>query len=428
MAMSGFFEGLVSGAFNGADRALDIAGRAAKLREARRAEEAKQDLKSLFDAASEAGGLEKVPDEWFAKVAGNLAATGDIENAFRMYDAGGMIRAAKIRREAEQAWSLLNAGDVETALPILNSTMQRLGGRGTFSGIAQQPDGSLAVQTDRGQLIPAEKLMKWAESVMFTPEQAIKMMLDRQTAEARIRKDESVTARNLMSAQRDAALLPHEIEATKALSQQRRASAGQASALAEQARLRTPTLIEQDQARARKTRIEAEVAERFGPQLAEAELERRRAAAQKAQRPSEQAVAQALDVLSNIGEQFLISHGRLSETGGQTVSPEHLTDPRSPALLPSVQRRVGELVIDGMPPNEAVFTVINQAEILRDVLIENNPELAEDQQTLANILATAIETPEVDLETDDEGDFITLALPDRMVKLYLRRSGSDAED
>lgn len=440
----GFLEGVVGGLFQGAEGALKLQNDAIAVRQARRAEEAAAELKTLFAEAAERGGLSKVDDSWFSKAATALAGAGDVKSALSLADAGNLIKANKIKQSAQAAWSLLGAGDYEAALPILNEAFVNMGGRQRFAAVQADGSGAPVVVTDKGQTIPVEKLMTFAERLTMTPEEAIKLALEKAKGEAYVGAQSANALQSLASARRTETLLPHEVASRRAEAANYYASAEASRARAEASRAgaeRTAALAPYEVAlkqmevdTARETMPERIAGEKGrnlvdaakgarAPELVEAEL------AGKA--PNTAAIAKdALSIYNNMVEAFLDNNAVISPEGTMTsVRPEVASEFASPHLQTAMQRRIVDMATaGGLGASEIVSTVVTLAEHAKNVVLAANPELAGDPVLLADVVADMISQPELDVSRDEGGEYIVVVTPQGPMKVYMRRAGSEDQE
>ena len=402
--MSAFLAGLTSGAFQGAVGALQAQDAMLDIRAKRRAEEAAKDLSQMFQEAAKAGGLAKMPDEWFDRAASSVAATGDIKNALALTEVGTTLRAKRVRDAAYRASALIGAGAYGAATNDINEVFASMGAPTRFSSGSETE-----FMTTDGRMVPVQRLLDTMTRMSTTPEEYYKLAFEKMQTEARAARDLAAAERSRVDALATATLLGPRVEQAKAAAASSRAAAGAAGAQAEEARARTARL---------KALLPLEVDEKT------LDLDKK---LKDLTRADGVAATRAMQLYDAQVTAYRETNSTLGVDGSIT-KPEAIADPWSPELAPAGRRRVLQHMQNGLGEVEALDAWESEALAARDVLLAANPELASDPVLLASIMASLATDPNIPTATDAEGEYFIATLPTGRVKLYIERTaGTEAE-
>jgi hypothetical protein len=423
-----FLQGFVSGAFGGLEKTLDLKQ---KVREA----EAAEKVRGLFEETAQYGGLDKVPEDWFGRMASAVSETGDFKSALAISELGKKQKAAKLREDAYSAWSLLSTGDVETAIPIINRTLSSMGVNAPIQGAAVSQTGQgVDLVTGNGGRVSLDAISQTLERLMLSPEEAIKMMFERRKTDAYVGAQEASAFRDRAAAQSTLTQLPWLVGKLKSDIAENQASASASNALAEARRLEMqqsaqlfPFRMQETAAGAAEKELDAKYKEQtFGARVdqQEAETLQKQIEAARAANPGldvDKINKRFNDVVGVIDNIISDPNASYPSTDSQTSLVKQYYRLLRPGLLTTA----GALVVGTGGEVVAPTTAINILQLaenfIREIKEENPGSLKNDPEKAAKIAAQFF--------TDLNRKVFKEEMPDGTVKEYfIYHDNTDGKD
>jgi len=440
-----FAIGAVQGLDYGVGRGMELRGQYNQLQDQAETRAAKQDLNRQFQEAAKAGGLDKMPNEWFASVGANIMRTGDLENATAFMQMNTQIRTQKAQAAGQRASIALTGNNPKAALGDLNSAFDAIGMPSKIVGMS--PDGA-GYQMSDGSVMPAQAAFDITTQLMLTPKDALAYRIEQGRLQSTQAVAESTIDRNEATTNSINTLLGPKAQAFEASAAASRAAAENSRANANQTALLTPGKIREQAATTAKSEFETKEAIRLGPikeeqerlavagerqeQAQSAELhgpaliEHNAKAIQEAQRaaipPTStdtrwQGVNATVKAQSDMWDQQNtdITSGEMK--AGAEIN---MADPYSPILRGSTASGAAKLLAKdpSMSPDAAseqsaaVHTGMVQVVGTHPANIELTPEKA------AKAVAEIISNPNVEQEQDEQGLYIVINIDGVDTKVY----------